>query len=294
MTAASLKAAAGKAEWYNETLYEHYGQRYEITKMLFEAKTDHQHLVIFENPALGRVMALDGVIQVTTGDEFVYHEMLTHLPILAHGGVENVLIIGGGDGGILREVLKHKGVKKATMVEIDGSVVEMSKKWLPSISNGAFDDPRLNLVIDDGMNFIRTCQDKFDVIISDSTDPMGPGEVLFTTEFYSNCARCLTPRGVLVTQNGVPFFQRDELKTTRSRLKPLFKDAGFYVAAIPTYIGGFMSLAWATQEESLRNTPLETLKERFAASGITTQYYNPGIHQAAFALPQFIWDAIKN
>ena len=205
---------------YLETLYEGYGQRFRMDKLLHEVRTEHQHLVIFENPRMGRVMALDGVIQTTEADEFIYHEMLTHVPILAHGAAKRVLIIGGGDGGMLREVTKHLGVEHITMVEIDGTVVDMCKEFLPNHSKGAYDDPRLNLVIDDGMRFVATTQEKFDVIISDSTDPIGPGEVLFSENFYQACHRCLNEGGILVTQNGTPFMQLGEVQTTAGRLPP--------------------------------------------------------------------------
>lgn len=274
--------------WYNETLYPNWGQRHEAKKILFEAKTDHQHLVIFENPMMGRVMALDGVIQTTEADEFVYHEMLTHVPLFAHGNAKRVLIVGGGDGGILREVVRHKEVEHITMVEIDASVVEMSKQHLPKHSAGAFDDKRLKLVIDDAANFVKQTNEKFDVIISDSTDPQGPGEVLFTDDFYANCKKALNPGGVLVTQNGVCFMQQEEVANTYARQSKLFKDAGFYVAAVPTYVGGLMTLAWATDNAELRNVPLETIRERFTKAGFSTRYYTPAIHKACFALPAFV------
>ncbi|MDH5767074.1 MAG: polyamine aminopropyltransferase, partial [Gammaproteobacteria bacterium] len=187
---------------YAETLYDSYGQEFAVDKVYFENKTDHQHLVIFENAKFGRVMALDGIIQTTEADEFIYHEMLTHVPLLAHGNVKRVLIIGGGDGGMLREVCKHSSVEHITQVEIDDQVVDMCKEYLPNHSAGAYDDPRVNIVIDDGANFVRQCTDKFDVIISDSTDPIGPGDVLFTSDFYADCKQCLTEDGILVTQNG--------------------------------------------------------------------------------------------
>lgn len=280
------------AEWFNETLYEHYGQRYEVDEVLFEHK-GLQHIVIFKNRRFGRVLALDGVIQSTEADEFIYHEMMVHVPLFAHGACRRVLIIGGGDGGILREVLKHKGVEKATMVEIDGAVVEMCKKHMPGHSDGAFDSPRTNLVIADGIDFVKNCTDKFDAIISDSTDPIGPGEVLFTDSFYASCKKLLNPGGVLTTQNGVAFMQGDEVSTTYSRMKPVYKDAGFYVAAVPTYIGGFMTLAWGTDDESLRETPVEILRKRLAASNIKTRYYTPEIHKASFALPGFVVEGCK-
>ena len=278
---------------YQETLYEGYGQRFRIEKMLHEVRTDHQHLVIFQNPRMGRVMALDGVIQTTEADEFIYHEMLTHVPILAHGAAKRVLIIGGGDGGMLREVAKHSTVEHITMVEIDGTVVEMCKEFLPTHSNGAFEDSRLNLVIDDGMRFVAATEEKFDVIISDSTDPIGPGEVLFSENFYQACHRCLNEGGILVTQNGTPFMQLSGVQTTAGRMNGLFADWHFYQAAIPTYIGGAMTFAWGATDKAYRKLPLETLRQRFAGSGIVTRYYNPEVHIGAFALPQYVLSAIK-
>ncbi|MFW0754407.1 polyamine aminopropyltransferase [Pseudomonas sp. H11T01] len=278
---------------YLETLYEGYGQRFRMEKLLHEVRTEHQHLVIFENARMGRVMALDGVIQTTEADEFIYHEMLTHVPILAHGTAKRVLIIGGGDGGMLREVAKHRSIEHITMVEIDGTVVDMCKEFLPNHSKGAFEDPRLNLVIDDGMRFVATTEEKFDVIISDSTDPIGPGEVLFSENFYEACRRCLNEGGILVTQNGTPFMQLSEVKTTAGRMRSLFPDWHFYQAAVPTYIGGAMTFAWGATNTAYRKLSRETLRQRFAGSGIITRYYNPEIHIGAFALPQYVLQAVN-
>lgn len=278
---------------YRETLHENYGQFFSIDKMLYEERTDLQHLVIFENARMGRVMALDGAIQTTEADEFFYHEMLTHVPILAHGQARNILIIGGGDGGMLREACRHASVERITMVEIDQAVVDMCKKYLPNHSSGAFDDPRVNLVIDDGMRFIASCTEKFDVIISDCPDPTGPAEVLFSEGFYQACQRSLTAGGIFVAQNGTPFLQIDEVQTTANNLQGLFADWHFYHAAVPTYIGGSMTFAWATDNPELRKLPLDTLRQRFADSAIVTRYYNADIHQAAFALPQYVLEAIN-
>ncbi len=278
---------------YAETLYDSYGQEFRVDKLYFENKTGHQHLVIFENAMFGRVMALDGVIQTTEADEFIYHEMLTHVPLLAHGKVKDVLIIGGGDGGMLREVCKHAGVEHVTQVEIDDKVVEMCKEYLPNHSAGAYDDPRVEIVIDDGANFVKTSERRFDVIISDSTDPIGPGEVLFTEDFYGNCKKCLKPGGILVTQNGVAYMQLDEVVNTARRLQPHFADRSFYGAAVPTYIGGIMTFAWGTDNAELRAQTQAVIEERFQAAGIKTRYYNPAIHVASFALPQYIAEAIE-
>ncbi len=275
-----------------ETLYDGYQQRFETDTVLFEEKTKHQDLIIFENDYFGRVMVLDGVIQTTDRDEFIYHEMISHVPIFAHGKAQKVLIIGGGDGGVLREVLRHKDVQ-CTMVEIDASVVEMSKKYFPDHSAGAFEDARCNLVIADGLKFVKETTDRFDVIIVDSTDPIGPGEVLFTSDFYQDCQRCLSEKGILVTQNGVPFFQGDEVTTTQARMSPHFNDMSFYVVAVPTYIGGFMTLAWASNDPEARTQSVDVMEDRFKAAGFETNYYTPAVHVGAFALPRYIQKLLK-
>jgi spermidine synthase len=277
---------------FQETLYDAISQNFRIDKMYFEQKTEHQHLMIFHNAMLGRVMTLDGVVQTTELDEFIYHEMMAHVPVFAHGHARRVLIIGGGDGGMLREVLRHKDVAHVTMVEIDSAVIDMAKEYLPKHSAGAFDDERAHIVIADGMDYVRETQDRFDVIISDSTDPIGPGEVLFTDDFYAQCKRILNEGGVMATQNGVPFFQIDEVKNTRLRMSAYFSDQTFYSAAVPTYYGGIMTFAWGTDNAALRETALEELQARYQQAGIKTRYYSPEIHKASFALPQYVQDAI--
>ncbi len=277
---------------FAETLYDGYGQEFRIDKLLYEVKTGHQHLILFQNAKFGRVLALDGIVQTTEKDEFIYHEMMAHVPILAHGHVRRVLIVGGGDGGMLREVTRHKQVAQITQVEIDQQVIDMCRRYLPNHSRGAFDDPRVNIVIDDGLMFAANTDQKFDVIITDSTDPVGPGEALFQEDFYAACKRCLLPGGVLVTQNGVPYMQLDELKRTARRISRVFEDWHFYSAAVPTYIGGIMTFGWGTDDKTLRHTDLNLLKERFAAAGIKTGYYTPEIHNASFALPQYLVEAI--
>lgn len=277
---------------FTETLYDALGQSFRIDKVYFENKTEHQHLMIFHNAALGRVMVLDGIVQTTEKDEFIYHEMMAHVPLLAHGNARQVLIIGGGDGAMLREVLQHSSIEQVTMVEIDQAVIDMAREHLPNHSRGAFEDPRTNLVIANGMDFVRDTDMRFDVIISDSTDPIGPGEILFSDDFYAQCKRILRQHGVIATQNGVAFFQLDEVQTTAIRLSQHFTDTAFYSAAVPTYYGGIMTFAWGSNQPALRNIDLETLKHRYAASGISTRYYTPEIHKAAFALPKYIVDAI--
>lgn len=278
---------------WSETLYDAYGQSFSVDKVYFESKTEHQHLMIFHNAVFGRVMVLDGIVQTTEKDEFIYHEMLTHVPVIAHGSAKRILIIGGGDGGMLREVCKHNSVEHVTQVEIDQAVIDMAKEYLPNHSQGSFDDPRANIVIDDGIKFVTETNEKFDIIISDSTDPIGPGEVLFTPTFYEGCKRCLNDGGILVTQNGVAFMQMDEVTTTSKRLSSVFKDTRFYGAAVPTYIGGIMTFAWACDNPVYRNIDIEELRQRYKQANIKTRYYNPEIHQSAFAMPQYIINALN-
>ncbi len=277
---------------FTETLYQGWQADYRCDEVYFDSATDHQRLVIFKNPIFGRMMMLDGVTQTTEADEFIYHEMLAHVPILAHGDAKKVLIIGGGDGGMLREVLRHTSVELCTMVEIDPSVVELSKQYLPNHSAGAFDDPRTHLVFDDGAAFVKNPPHTYDVMIVDSTDPIGPGEVLFQDTFYANARRCLNPGGILVTQNGVPFMQPDELKNTVTHLKHLFADASCYLATIPTYVGGPMAMGWATDNAELRHIDLDVLDARFKSAEIKTRYYAPAVHKAAFALPGYVSDNV--
>ncbi|WP_158781786.1 polyamine aminopropyltransferase [Pantoea sp. BAV 3049] len=282
---------AEKEMWY-ETLHAGFGQYFSVDKVLYREQTGHQDLIIFENAALGRVMALDGVVQTTERDEFIYHEMMTHVPLLAHGAAKRVLIIGGGDGAMLREVSRHKNIEHITMVEIDAGVVTFCKQYLPNHSAGAYEDPRFNLVIDDGVNFVRECADKFDVIISDCTDPIGPGESLFTSEFYQGCRRCLNENGIFVAQNGVCFLQQDEAVNSHRKLSHYFGDVSFYQAAIPTYYGGIMTFAWASDYPALRQLDTATLQARFDAAGLQCRYYNPAIHTGSFALPQYLLNAL--
>jgi spermidine synthase len=278
-------------EWFQETLHPAIRQTLKVDEVLHREKTALQDLIIFRNPTFGRVMALDGIVQTTEGDEYVYHEMLAHVPILAvkaaRGRVGKVLIVGGGDGGCLREVLKHKRLA-CTMVEIDPGVIELSRKHLPNHHAGAFDDPRANIVIADGARFVKETKERFDVVIIDSTDPVGPGAVLFTEAFYADCKRCLAPGGVLVTQNGVPYLQGPELASSVRAFRKHFREGSCYLAVVPTYNGGFMALGWATDDPKLRKAPAATIARLYRAARLETRYFNPEMFAGAFALPNFI------
>ncbi|MEE4208336.1 MAG: polyamine aminopropyltransferase, partial [Parvularcula sp.] len=253
---------------------------------LFEGEIDHQHLVVFQNAKYGRMFALNGIIQMTSSDEFVYHEMLTHVPLYAHGEAKRVLVIGGGDGGILREVLRHKSVESATLVEIEKDVIEFAKKWFPETSNGAFDDPRTEIIITDGAKFVQETDDCYDVVIVDSTDPVGPGRVLFTEDFYAGCKRVLNTGGILTVQAGLPFLQPWEPKMIAERQAPSFEYVDFYVAAVPTYTGGLMTLGFASDAQYPHD---ETwLARRISRNPMDMNYYTPEVHEASFALPAYI------
>jgi spermidine synthase len=278
--------------WFEEGLHPHWRQAFRVRRELLRETTGHQELVIFESEGFGRVLALDGVIQLTEGDEFVYHEMLAHVPILAHGAVRTACVIGGGDGGMAREILKHAGVESCTIVEIDAGVVELCRTHMPTVSAGAWDDPRTRLIIADGIAFMAEAGPGYDLIVIDSTDPAGPGEALFTEAFYGDCARRLAPGGILVNQNGVPFVQPGEISLTLARRRPHFADVGFFLAAVPTYVGGFMALGWASGRPELRAQSVQTIRDRFAAAPFAARYWTPELHAASFALPQFILNLV--
>ncbi len=287
-----MTAEAARADtWLNETLYPDWGQRFRIVRELARVRSPFQDIVIFESASHGRVMVLDGVIQITEADEFVYQEMLAHVPLIAHGAARSVLIIGAGDGGVLRRVLQHRSVTRAVMVEIDGDVIRLSKEFLPAIGGDAWHDRRAEVIVGDGIDYVKRAADaSFDAIIVDSTDPIGVGEVLFTDEFYANCARILTARGLVVNQCGVPFMQADELRETSARRARFFPHVGAYVAAVPTYVGGFMTLGFAAKASGLDAVPLGELRARAEAAGIlgTTRYWTPEMQLGAFTLPPYI------
>jgi len=243
-------------DWFEETLHPGFHSRLGIDRVIHETKTEHQHLIIFDNPEFGRVLALDGVVQTTERDEFIYHEMLAHTA--------------------------------AVQVEIDDTVVELSKEHLRSICGDAYEDPRTELVIADGVEFVNDTNRKFDVIIVDSTDPIGPGEVLFGRRFYGGCKQCLAKGGILVTQNGVPFVQGEELSGTLTVFRELFESAACYRAGVPAYIGGDMTFGWGSDNIGYAAVALDKLQERFEDAGIETGYYTPDVHRGAFALPPYI------
>ncbi|XAO71271.1 MAG: polyamine aminopropyltransferase [Acetobacteraceae bacterium] len=277
--------------WIHESLYPTWCQSFKIEKMLIEKKSLYQDIKLFKTAYHGRVLLLDGVVQVTEKDEFPYHEMITHVPLLTHGAAKRVLIIGAGDGGVLRHVLMHRTVEKAVMVEIDSDVIDLSKRFMPQVGGASWDDPRAEVIVGDGIAYVAKAEDaSFDVIIVDSTDPIGVGEVLFTDAFYQECARILSPRGIIVNQCGVPFMQSEELEVTSRRRRQFFPHVSAYVVSMPTYVGGFMALGFASKDAHLTLPATSEIAARAQAAGLKGDsfYWSPSVQNAAFALPPYI------
>ena len=271
-------------------------QGFEINRTLFEGKSQYQDIAIYENDSLGRVLTLDGIIQITECDEFVYQEMMVHVPIFSHENPENVLIVGGGDGGILREVLRHKGIKRIVMAEIDQMVVDACVEHMPRVNNAGkvYKDPRTQLIVGDAFAFVKDTDLKFDVVIIDSTDPVGPGEKLFSHEFYKNMVKILNLNALVSTQGGVPQFQPGEIGSTLSCLQDAGLNASCYIAAVPTYYGGYMTLGFGALNSTWSLPDLETLHQRYKETCIKTKHYSPAMHLASFVLPPWIQDDINN
>lgn len=275
--------------WFNETLDESVfdiGARtsIKIGQTLFEGQSEYQKLVITDTPHFGRMMILDDCIMLTESHEYIYHEMLAHVPLFSHPNPERVLIIGGGDGGTAREVLKHPLVQECVMVEIDALVIEKSKEFFPQFAP-IFNHPRLTLLIQDGIQYIKDHQGAFDIILVDSTDPVGPAEGLFSKTFYEAAWSALKADGLLVTQAESPFYFQKVQKELFKILRDTFDYSAMYLAAIPFYPSGTWSFAFASKKYlpdiQLHHDTMKQLSEDF-------NYFNPEIYQACFALPNFV------
>ncbi|MDB9762565.1 polyamine aminopropyltransferase [Alphaproteobacteria bacterium] len=268
---------------FTEDLYKKYNQNIAIEKKVAEKNSVYQNILIFDSKYFGRVMTLDKVIQITEHDHHGYSEMLTHVPILSHGNIKKVLIIGGGDGAIAAEVLKYKEIEEISICEIDEEVINLSKIYLKKINKGSLNNPRVNIIIKDASKLIENKDFKnyFDLIIADRPDPIGPGKNLFKIKFYENIKNILSERGIAVFQTGVPFFQGKELKITNQYLKNTFKISGTYLTVVPTYIGGYMALTWASKKTDMS-------KNISINKNLNTEYYTSDIHKASFILPNWI------
>ena len=271
--------------WFTEKQTEHFGITAEIKRTLHSEQTDFQKLDIVETAEFGNMLILDGMVMTTEKDEFVYHEMVAHVPLFTHPNPKNVLVVGGGDGGVIREVLKHSSVEKATLVEIDGKVIEYSKQFLPGIA-GKLDDPRVDVQVDDGFMHIAKSEAVYDVIMVDSTEPVGPAVHLFTKGFYEGISKALKYDGLFVAQTDNPWFHSHLITNVQRDVREVFPITKLYLANIPTYPSGL----WTFTIGSKKYDPLDVSEERFLE--IETKYYTTELHKAAFALPKFVQDLI--
>ncbi len=276
--------------WYSENHTDNVKLSIKVDKQLYSGKSEFQQIDVFASPEYGRFLTLDGFMMLTEKDEFIYHEMITHVPMAVHKNPENVLVIGAGDGGVIRELTRYDCVQNIDLVEIDKMVVEVCKEFLPQTAC-KFDDPRVNIFYQDGLKFIRGCQNKYDVIIVDSTDPFGPGEGLFTKEFYGNCYKALKEEGIMVNQHESPFYENDALamKRAHTRIVKSFPICRVYQAHIPTYPSGHWLFGFASKHYH----PVKDLNTGWNNLNIQTRYYNTNLHKGAFYLPTYVEKLLK-
>lgn len=268
-----------------------------MNRILQQEESQFQSITLFENDLYGKVLALDGIVQTTERDEFFYHEMLVHPALFQHGSPQSVLIIGGGDGGVLEEVLKHPTVEHAVMVEIDEAVVAFSRQHLTEICGAAFEDQRTELVFDDGAAWVKRALGdaacRFDVILIDSTDNFGPGAVLFSEGFFADCAALLNEGGLLVSHNSVPFTEPDGIQGPAQAMARAVGATAHYRVAVPSYWGGDMVMAMAAKDAQTLSIDSAVLQHRFSKLGLETQYYTPEVHKGAFAIPPYLQDLLR-
>jgi spermidine synthase len=275
-----------------ERLHKGYAQTMDVTKTLADEKSRYQRIRIFDTVSNGRVMTLDDIVQITSRDESAYADMLTHLPMLEHGKVERVMIVGGGDLSIADEALKHKNVKEVVLVDIDGRVIELCRKFFGDINAKAFKDKRMTVEVADAFEYLgrKSSRNRFDLIIADRPDPVGPGKALFGETFYDRVKGALKKGGYATFQTGVPFYQPWEITEALEELSAFFPRSGLYLTVVPTYIGGFMALSWASKGGKALGTPagIQRAARAYKKAKLKTDYYNPAVHAAAFALPEWI------
>ncbi|MCX7903093.1 MAG: polyamine aminopropyltransferase [Caloramator sp.] len=272
--------------WLKEMQIEGAAMTYKVKETLVRKKTQYQDLAIVDTDVFGRMLVLDGIVQTTIKDEFVYHEMITHIPLFTHPNPKKVLVVGGGDGGAIREILKHKSVEKAVLCEIDGDVIEECKKYLPEISC-ALDDPRCEIFVGDGIQYVKEHKNEFDVIIVDSTDPFSIAEGLFGGNFYKDIYNALTEDGIFVAQTETPFYLPETVKKVFNDARNIFPVTKLFMAAIPTYPGGYWSFTIGSKKYD--PTQVDTTK----IPELDTKYYTPEIHKACFVLPKYIQELVK-
>ncbi len=263
--------------WFTEEWLEGMRVSLKVKKVVFSAKTKYQNLAIYDTVQFGRTLVLDNIIQTSEKDEYIYHESLVHVPMFAHPNPERVLIVGGGDGGSLREVLRHPTVKEATLVDIDGEVIDAAQKYLPAWSVG-FSDPRTKVIVGDGLKHVAEAKEKYDVVIVDATDPIGPGVVLFTFEFYESVKKALRPGGLMSAQTEAPIVEPDLVRSILDNVRKVFPETRLYTSPMPSYPGGWWSYACG----SMGPDPAVPLREPGHDWGL--RHYTSEIHRGAFAL----------
>ena len=278
--------------WYTEEHTKNVRFSIKIDKQLVSAKSEFQRIDIFESPEFGRFLTLDGFMMLTEKDEFIYHEMITHVPMAVNPKAKKILVIGAGDGGTVRELVKYEHIKRIDMVEIDKMVVDVCREYLPKTAN-KLDDERVHIYYEDGLKFVRSKTNEYDIVIVDSTDPFGPGEDLFTREFYGNCFNALKDDGILVNQHESPYYEADAKATARAnkQLRAVFPFATVYQLHIPTYPSGHWLFGFASKKYN----PVKDLKDdEWNKFGIKTRYYNTELHKGAFALPNYVKELIND
>lgn len=271
--------------WFTEDQTKNLRISCRVSKTLHEEQTPFQHLAVVDTCQFGRMLLLDNVIQTTVKDEFVYHEMITHVALNTHTAPKKVLVIGGGDGGAVREIVKHQSLEKVVHCEIDGAVIEASRKYLPEISC-ALDHPKVQIVVDDGIKHVREHKNTYDVIMVDSTDPVGPAEGLFSANFYQDISDALTEDGIFVAQTESPFFNRDLIPRLFKDISGIFPVTRLFLANVPTYPGGL----WTFTMGSKKYDPLAVDPARIPR--METRYYSPEVHRACFVLPPFVKELV--
>jgi spermidine synthase len=274
--------------WFTEPQTQNLGLKVRIKETLFMGKSDYQDVAVVDTHQFGRMLVLDGVFQTSIADEFIYHEMIAHVPLYTHPNPKNVLVIGGGDGGAVREVVRHDAVEKAEMVEIDGMVVDVCKRFLPEISEAMIHNhPKLELKIGDGIGHMRDAENKYDVIIVDCSDPIGPGEGLFTPEFYRDVYKALKEDGLFVQQTESPFYHQELIAYLVKEIGQLFPITKTYLANIPTYPSGLHCFTMGSKKYDPTKVNTDTLQQ------LTTRYYNKEIQKSCFVLPNFVQELFK-
>lgn len=274
--------------WLKEMQLEGAGiaMTYKVKETLVRKQTQFQDLAIIDTEVFGRMLVLDGIVQTTIKDEFVYHEMISHIPLFTHPNPKKVLVVGGGDGGAIREILKHPSVEKAVLCEIDGDVVNECKKYLPEISH-ALDDSRCEVFIGDGIQYVKDHKNEFDVIIVDSTDPFSIAEGLFGGNFYKDIYNALTEDGIFIAQTETPFYLPDTVKKVFNDAKSIFPVTKLFMAAIPTYPGGYWSFTVGSKKHDPSQVDITKIPD------MDTKYYTPEIHNACFVLPKYVKDIVE-